>query len=139
MRMSCILSETSLGNLQVVKESLSDWVSPQSKSDTSNGTTHSNESSSQLETSPSTRTEAQKERRRRQRRKYMKNRAAKEGRNRTRKLNRIYIRDKATCWHCGLYVPREEASREHVYPIRYYPELARDINNQVLSHKRCNL
>jgi len=69
----------------------------------------------------------------------MKNRASKEGRNRTKKLNKIYIRDKGVCYHCGKYVLREDASREHVKPIRDYPEMARDLNNQVLSHKRCNL
>lgn len=61
-----------------------------------------------------------------------------EGSTTTSKLNFIYERDNAVCCHCGEHVPRSDASREHVKPIRTHPELARDISNQVLAHKGCN-
>lgn len=53
-----------------------------------------------------------------------------------RQLNRIYERDGAICYHCRQHVEREDASREHLIPIREYGP--RDDSNVVLAHIRCN-
>lgn len=55
---------------------------------------------------------------------------------RKRQLKRIYYRDQAICCHCRQFVMMEEASREHVVPLREGG--SSDDNNIKLAHRRCN-
>lgn len=58
-------------------------------------------------------------------------------------LERIYLRDKKRCFHCGKHVHRLDASREHLMPISCAPwfgnwrSLRGDWNVR-LSHIGCN-
>jgi 5-methylcytosine-specific restriction endonuclease McrA len=48
----------------------------------------------------------------------------------------IYERDDATCHLCGNFVPREEASRDHVKPRSAGGKLT--FENILLAHSSCN-
>lgn len=57
---------------------------------------------------------------------------------RIRQLNRLYRRAKGICCRCNTFVNREDASREHLYPVSEYPEFARDESKMALAHRWCN-
>lgn len=59
--------------------------------------------------------------------------------DRKRQLDFIYRRDRATCQICGLFVRREDASRDHIKQLAECTKSeARDTRNQRLAHILCN-
>jgi rubrerythrin len=51
----------------------------------------------------------------------------------------LYNKYKGICHICGLFVPIQEATRDHVVPRSKYKELGVDPNtNLALAHRRCN-
>lgn len=58
---------------------------------------------------------------------------------RRRQLDRIYERDNAICWWCGGHVEREDASRDHINPLRYFqPGDDKGDHTIKLAHIECN-
>jgi 5-methylcytosine-specific restriction endonuclease McrA len=51
-------------------------------------------------------------------------------------LDEIYVRDNGYCSVCRCFVPREQASVEHVVPLSKGG--SRDPSNTKLAHRRCN-